>query len=83
MIGGTISESPPLLFGDITTNTPSHQLFSSKCKFFKVKKKWLKKKSLENCGGVQVQICANKALRKTYFLLAKWSLTKSISKHVD
>lgn len=30
-----------------------------------------------------MQICANKALRKIYFLLTKWSLTKSISKHVN
>jgi hypothetical protein len=40
----------------------------------------LKKKKSRKLWGVQVKICANKALRKTYFLLAKWSLTKSISK---
>jgi hypothetical protein len=39
-----------------------------------------KKKKSRKLWGVQVKICANKALRKTYFLLAKWSLNKSISK---
>jgi hypothetical protein len=39
-----------------------------------------KKKKSRKLWGVQVKICAKKGLRKTYFLLAKWSLTKSISK---